>query len=254
MVWWRLGGSAVISIAGRLFLTPVQIVTKRFAEENPRFRAAAARFGRWYNKLEVKQRFSKNHVVKTPEQLELASKISEHKAIVICAEVLSSFIGTVSTIVILLITAYHKEAEKQAEQARQKEITDYLADENDQLEGKLDKLQTQIDSLFDNTTKELPETNQTFIKMRALQYELARRAAKQDELEQVMKDSSQDQQILALRKELERQNDVQESLSQKLTVLENDHAALKYKLYGPGGRRTIETKNFVVEVQEPTMK
>ena len=86
--WWLLGRQFLVQTTARFFLTPLQITIKRFAEQNSTFRSFAASIGRKYNKIQVKNRFSKNLVQKTPEEIEQAARITEARAIVICAEFL----------------------------------------------------------------------------------------------------------------------------------------------------------------------
>ena len=104
--WWLLSRSFLVQTGARFVLTPMQITIKRFAEQNQSFRSVAASIGQKYNKIQVTHRFRKNNLTKTPEQIEQAARISEQRAIVICAEFLSSLIGTTIGLGLAIWAAY----------------------------------------------------------------------------------------------------------------------------------------------------
>jgi hypothetical protein len=142
----------------------MQITIKRFAEQNTSFRSVAASTGQKYNKIQVTHRFRKNNVTRTPEEIEQAARISEQRAIVICAEFLSSLIGTTIGLGLAIWAAYdshqRKKAEEKEHRDEQKDLSVHfkaLEEENKALRLSLANLITKVEKADDIAAAEIDQ-------------------------------------------------------------------------------------------------
>merc|ERR1712066_1195253 len=162
--WWILSRQFIVSTGARFFLTPMQITIKRFAEQSPAFRAQATKVGRAWHKTQIKNRFKKNNVERTPEEIECAARITEQKAVVICAEFLSSLIGTAATVGITLWLAYDSYQASKLEKAEHKKEQKDLAAHFKELEEENKALRLSLQNLTEKVEKQeliaAAETNQ----------------------------------------------------------------------------------------------
>ena len=101
--------------------TPLQMYTRRVAETNPRFRAFVISRARWYNKIVVDFKIQRGYLSKEEAENEGLLKMKEDRAIIAGAELLSSTLGTVLTLLTLWISFLFYEEEQQAKAARERE-------------------------------------------------------------------------------------------------------------------------------------
>jgi len=143
--------ATVVPLVVRWVGTPFQIYIKRVTESNPTFRKKVAQLARWYNTKSVRLRYKVNNLERSEEQIKRAAQMSEDRAIILAAEVLSSTIGSAISISLIIWSYYHHlETQKEEKEKEENEIDEKISKIRDLINlqnEKLVNLQSSILSL-----------------------------------------------------------------------------------------------------------
>jgi len=137
-------------LAFKFFSSPATAALKKRCQKSPKFAARVIRWAKWYNKQTVILRYKINGIKRSKEQIEIASKINEQKAIDMGVEIFMSGIALIIGLGLLLVQQYLQEIDARQKQAKQeKERQDRLA-QIDVTNADLDELKLGLKLVLDD--------------------------------------------------------------------------------------------------------